>query len=131
MEARDEIEILNDKTNIRDSIEFKIYFEKTYGIQNFKEFTKSIHIINSKTDELDLLFKLEFNRWRHILNESVARVKADVLNSKLNLKQFYSFIFYAEFNPLRFNDAKFIFELYDLNKDFVIDFNEFLESLKS
>jgi hypothetical protein len=90
-------------------------------------FTREIFLV--VIDELELLFKLEFNRWRFILTRNDSGV--EVVNSKLNLEQFYSFIFYNEFNSLRLNDAKFILDLYDLNKDSLIDFNEFLESFKS
>jgi hypothetical protein len=87
-------------------------------------FTHEIFLV--VIDELELLFKLELNRWRFILTRNDSGV--EILNSKLNLEQFYSFIFYNEFNSLRLNDAKFILDLYDLNKDSLIDFNEFLES---
>ena len=129
----DEVEILNSNVNDQNSVDFKCYFEKTYGSENYKKFIKSFQ--NSKInaeepgDELELLFKMEINRWNHIINEN--EFNSNIFNSKLNLEQFYSFIYFNEFNSLRLNEAKFIFKLYDLNNDSTIDFDEFINAFKS
>ncbi len=121
------MKFLNYKIN--DSIDFKVYFDKIYGSENYKEFTKNIlKPLDSKMDELELLFKLEANRWSFILNVPVAR---EILKSRLDQKQFYSFIYLNEIEAVRLNDAKFIFDFYDLNHDSVIDFDEFNEGIKS
>ena len=127
---KNEIAMFNYETN--SFVEFKAYFEKVYGLENYKEFSKMINTKpNSRMDELELLFKLELNRWSFILNDNkIVPIEMEIFESKLNRKQFYSFIYLNEFDFIRLNDAKFVFDFYDLNQDSIIDYNEFIEGLK-
>ena len=129
-EVKNEIAMFNYETN--SFVEFKAYFEKVYGLENYKEFSKMINTKpNSRMDELELLFKLELNRWSFILNDNkIVPIEMEIFESKLNRKQFYSFIYLNEFDFIRLNDAKFVFDFYDLNQDSIIDYNEFIEGLK-
>ena len=80
---------------------------------------------NRLDDELELMFKLEENRWLFMSNSSSNQQRAP-----LNYSQFYLFSYPNEDERIRFNDAKFVFDYYDLDHNGLIEYAEFKKAIK-
>lgn len=126
-----------DNPREKNMIKFETYFKKIFGKDNYELYISKISkkLKENLNDELELLFRLEAYRWYFIWNNYKMKVEINndvkgLVSSKLNKTKFYSFLFYNEIDSVRLNDCKYIFQLYDLNGDKIIDYDEFSKAIQ-